>query len=204
MLKKRLLLRGAYVIAVAGFLVVSGGLAFGQQPAAQLKTPATRDLHRLDSLAEEVRHQLVMLPDYSVFDWLQAEVKLDGSVTLKGEVTRPTLKSDAESRVKRLEAAAQVVNNIKVLPLSTFDDQLRISLYRSLFRYDSPLFRYGTQSVPSLHIIVDNGHVTLKGVVLNQMDSQLAEMAARSVSGVFEVKNELAIEQRLDVKVSQK
>jgi hyperosmotically inducible protein len=91
-----------------------------------------------------------------------------------------------------------------VLPLSPMDDQLRIAAYRALFRYDSPLFRYGTQSVPPIHIIMKNGHLTLRGVVANQMDSQLAETAARGVSGVFEVKNELQVEGRVDEKVSRK
>jgi len=84
------------------------------------------------------------------------------------------------------------------------DDQLRIALYRAIFNFNSPLFRYATQSVPPIHIIVKNGHATLKGVVMNQMDSQLAYMAAQGVPGVFEVKNELMIEQREDEKVSQK
>jgi BON domain len=97
-----------------------------------------------------------------------------------------------------------VINSIEVLPLSPMDDQLRIALYRAIFRFDSPLFRYGTQSVPPVHIIVKNGHVTLKGVVSNQMDSQLAYMAANAVPGVFEVKNELQVEQRVDEKVSKK
>jgi hyperosmotically inducible protein len=158
----------------------------------------------MEALKEQVRHQLVMLPYYSVFDWLQAGVKPDGTVVLKGEVTRPTLKNDAEHRVKNIEAATRVINNIEVLPLSTFDDELRVALYRSLFRYNSPLFRYGTQSVPPIHIIVKNGRVTLKGVVMNQMDSQLAEVAARNVPGSFEVRNELQIEQRSDQKISRK
>ncbi len=172
--------------------------------AAQLKSPTSRDANRLQTLKEEVRHQLVMLPYYSVFDWLQAQVRPDGTVTLMGEVTRPTTKDDAENRVKKLESASGVTNKIEVLPLSPMDDDLRLALYRAIFRYSSPLFRYATQSVPPIHIIVKNGHVTLKGVVANQMDSQLAYMAARGVPGTFEVKNELQIEQRLDEKVSRK
>jgi osmotically-inducible protein OsmY len=170
----------------------------------QLNPTTDRNARRMESLKEEVRHQLVMLPYYSVFDWLQAQVKPDGTVTLTGEVTRPTTKDDAENRVKKLESATRVVNNIEVLPLSPMDDQLRIALYRAIFRFDSPLFRYGTQSVPPIHIIVKNGHVTLRGVVANQMDSQLAYMAAQGVPGIFEVKNELQVEQRLNEKVSKK
>src|SRR5262249_47284748 len=159
---------------------------------------------RVEALKEEVRHQLVTLPYYSVFDWLQAEVKPDGTVTLMGDVTRPTTKDDAESRVKKLEAVSRVINNIEVLPLSPMDDQVRIALYRAIFRFDGPLFRYATQSVPPIHIIVKNGHATLKGIVLNQMDSQLAYTAAQGVPGVFEVKNELQIEQQVDEKVTKK
>jgi hyperosmotically inducible protein len=121
-----------------------------------------------------------------------------------GEVTRPTVKDDAEHRVKKLEAVSRVVDNIEVLPLSPMDDELRVALYRAIYRFDSPLFRYGTQSVPPIHIIVKNGHVTLRGVVLNEGDSQLAYMAARGVPGTFEVKNELQIEQRVEEKAAKK
>src|SRR5262245_34276757 len=91
--------------------------------SGQLERPGTRDARRTEMLKEEVRHRLVTLPYYSVFDWLQAEVKPDGTVTLAGEVTRPTTKDDAEHRVKELEGATRVVNNIEVLPLSPMDDQ---------------------------------------------------------------------------------
>ena len=179
-------------------------LLFAAIVVAQLKAPATRDIQRIQALKEQVRHQLLTMPYYSVFDWIGGEVKPDGTVTLKGEVTRPTIKDDAVERVKRLESVTKVNNGIEVLPLSPMDDQLRIALYRAIFNFNSPLFRYGTQSVPPIHIIVKNGHVTLKGIVANQGDSQLAEIAARQVPGIFEVKNELQIEQRLDEKVTRK
>ena len=201
-MRNKSLLLWALIVAMAVLLLAAAPAKAAQHDKAQLDSPARRDIRRVDNLKEEIRHQLVTLPYYSVFDWLQAEVKADGTVTLMGEVTRPTTKDDAESRVKKLEAASRVVNNIEVLPLSSMDDELRIALYRSIFRFESPLFRYATQSVPPIHIIVKNGHVALKGVVLNQTDSQLAYMAAQGISGVFEVRNE--IEQRLDVKVSQK
>ena len=205
MQNKRLMPWACLIALAALFLTAGAAVTTAQQKnSAQLGSPDTRDVRRMEALKEQVRHQLVMLPYYSVFDWLQASVKPDGTVVLKGEVTRPTLKDDAEHRVKNIEAATRVTNNIEVLPLSTFDDELRIALYRALFRYNSPLFRYGTQSVPPIHIIVKNGRVTLKGVVLNQMDSQLAEMTARQVPGSFEVRNELQIEQRSDQKISRK
>lgn len=191
MQKKKLL-----VLALALLFPTSFLIAQGTKPPAKLNPPNDRNVRRMETLKEEVRHQLVMLPYYSVFDWIQGEVKPDGSVTLAGEVTRPTTKDDAEARVKKIESATHVIDRIQVLPLSPMDDRSRIALYRAIYRFESPLFRYSTQPVPPIHIIVRNGHVTLKGVVLNRMDSQLAETAARGVSGIFEVKNELQVEQR--------
>jgi hyperosmotically inducible protein len=159
---------------------------------------------QMEALKEEVRHQLLMLPYYTVFDWLQAEVKPDGTVTLMGQVVRPTLKDDAEKNVKKLEAATKVINDIEVLPLSPRDEQLRIATYRKIYNFETPLFRYATWASPPIHIIVRNGHVTLKGIVANQSDSQLAYTAARQVPGAFDVKNELQIEQSVDEKVSRK
>ena len=204
MRNKSLLLRGSVgfvAIVLLGFAMAAGA---AQRDKAQLKPPTVRDVRRMEALKEEVRHQLAMLPYYSVFDWLQAEVKPDGTITLSGQVVRPTLKDDAEARVKKLEDATRVINEIEVLPLSPMDDQLRITLYRRIYSFDSPLFRYATWSSPPLHIIVKNGHVTLKGIVANQGDSDLAYMAARQVPNVFDVKNELQIEQRVEEKVSRK
>jgi hyperosmotically inducible protein len=189
------------LIVLAGLILIATldlGAAQRDKNPATLDTPANRNARRIEALKEEVRHQLVTLPYYTVFDWLEAQVKPDGTVTLMGEVTRPTVKDDAEHRVKKLESVSRVIDNIEVLPLSPMDDELRVALYRAIYRFDSPLFRYGTQSVPPIHIIVKNGHVTLKGVVLNEGDSQLAYMAARGVPGTFEVKNELQIEQQLE------
>jgi hyperosmotically inducible protein len=195
------------LITILGVLLLASApdvRAAQRNKADQLESTTGRDVRRMEALKEEIRHQLVMLPYYSDFDWLQAEVKPDGSVTLMGQVVRPTLKDDAESRVKKLESVSGVVNNIEVLPLSPMDDRLRVALYRAIYNFDSPLFRYATWSTPPIHIIVKNGHVTLKGVVANQGDSQLAYMAANQVPGVFDVKNELQIEERTDVKVSRK
>src|SRR5213594_1089783 len=125
---------------------------------------------------------------------IEAEVLPDDTVVLRGQVTRPTLKSDAEARVRSLESVAKVENQIEVLPLSTMDDGLRLATYRAIFNYNSPMFQYSVRAVPPIHIIVKNGHVTLKGVVAYQMDRQLAEMAARQVPGVFSVDNQLMAE----------
>jgi hyperosmotically inducible protein len=194
-----------YGVLAALCLVIWEPLASGQSSARQakpqndqkessIKSPATRDARRLVTLADEVRHQLVMLPYYSVFDWLEAKVTASGDVTLTGDVVKPTTKSDAEARVKKLESVNRVDNKIEVLPLSPNDDQLRIALYRAIFKFDSPLFRYGTAALPSIHIIVNNGHVRLKGVVATPEDGQLAYTAANGVPGVFDVKNELQVE----------
>jgi osmotically-inducible protein OsmY len=195
------------LMVLAGLLLIATlDLAAAQRDKnpATLNTPANRNARRIEALKEEVRHQLVTLPYYTVFDWLEAQVKPDGTVTLMGEVTRPTVKDDAEHRVKQLESVSRVTDNIEVLPLSPMDDELRVALYRAIYRFDSPLFRYGTQSVPPIHIVVKNGHVTLKGVVANEGDSTLAYMAARGVPGTFEVKNELQIEQRDEEKAAKK
>ena len=145
-------------------------------------------------LVKQIRHELATLPYYGVFDWLEFEMKPDNTVVLRGYVTRPTTKSDAEARVKDIEGVKDVINEIQVLPVSPNDDRLRIALYRQLYNWNSPLFRYATQAIPSIHIIVDRGRATLKGVVANRSDAQIAYMRARSVPGLFEVKNELTIE----------
>jgi hyperosmotically inducible periplasmic protein len=144
-----------------------------------------------EKLYKEVRHQLVMLPWYSVFDNLAYQVDGD-KVTLYGQVTRPTLKSDAEAAVKSIEGVASVVNNIEVLPLSPMDDQLRRAVYRAIYG-DPALSRYSIQAVPSIHIIVKNGNVTLEGVVDNETDKNLAGLRANQVPNVFSVKNNLVV-----------
>ena len=147
-------------------------------------------------LVKEIRHELVTLPYYGVFDWLEFEVQGD-TVVLRGQVVRPTTKSDAGARIKDVDGVSKVVNQIDVLPLSPNDDRLRIATYRAIYGTNSPLFRYAHQAVPSIHIIVNRGHATLKGVVANKGDAQLAYMRARGVPGLFSVKNELVIESEL-------
>jgi hyperosmotically inducible protein len=145
-----------------------------------------------ERLAREVRHELVMLPYYGVFDDLSYRV--DGStVTLTGHVTRPTLKSDAENVVKKVEGVERVVNNIEVLPLSPMDDRIRIATYRAVYG-QTGLDRYALQAVPPIHIIVNNGNVTLTGVVSNQADKDIAGVRANGVPGVFAVTNNLRVE----------
>jgi len=144
-------------------------------------------------LIKEVRHQLLMLPYYSVFDDLGFRVSGD-TVTLVGDVTRPVLKSDAENVVKRIEGVKEVVNQINVLPLSSMDDQIRMAMARAIYGDPQIGTRYGYQALPSIHIIVSNGHVRLEGVVANEMDKNLINIRARSVPNVFSVDNQLQVE----------
>jgi len=148
-------------------------------------------------LVREVRHELATLPYYGVFDWLEFEIQPNNTVVLRGQVVRPTTKSDAEGRVKDIEGVSRVVNQIETLPLSPSDDRLRLALYRQIYGFNSPLFRYATQAIPAIHLIVNRGHATLKGVVANKGDAQLAYVRARGVPGLFSVKNELVTESEL-------
>jgi hyperosmotically inducible periplasmic protein len=145
-------------------------------------------------IVREVRHELVTLPYYGVFDWLQFEVRADNTVVLSGQVVRPSTRSDAEARVKEIDGVRRVLNQIEVLPASPQDDRLRVALYRAIYGWDSPLFRYATQAVPSIHIIVNGGRAALKGVVSNRGDATQAYVRARGVPGLFDVKNELQVE----------
>ena len=155
---------------------------------------ATLGAREQAALAREARHELVTLPFYDVFDWLEGEGLPDGVVYLRGQVVRPTTKSDAEARVKDLKGVARVINEIEALPVSPDDDRLRVALYRAIYNPDSPLFRYATRAVPPIHIIVRNGRAVLKGVVATENERSLAHMAARGVPGLFEVTNELRAE----------
>jgi hyperosmotically inducible protein len=175
-------------MVLGGLLLTAPAFAFGKAAAPDLSRPATAQAN----LEGQVRHELLMLPYYGVFDNLQYRVVGD-RVELSGEVTRPTLKSDAENVVKRLEGVEGVTNNIEVLPLSRFDNQIRFAVYRAVFRRGS-LYRYALGANPSIHIIVENGHVTLVGQVQNQMDRNIAFIEANSVPGVFSVTNNLRVE----------
>jgi hyperosmotically inducible protein len=156
---------------------------------ASAKTAAQVDAR----LVKRIRHELATLPYYGVYDWLEFEVRPDNTVILRGQVVRPTTKSDAAARVKDIDGVKGVINEIQVLPLSPQDDRLRLALYRALYDWNSPLFRYATQSIPPIHIIVDHGRATLKGIVDSKADAQLAYMRARGVPGLFDVKNELVV-----------
>jgi hyperosmotically inducible protein len=164
-------------------------------PAVQ-DNPATGALTQksFDRIMKEVRHELVMLPYYGVFDNLAYKVDADGTVTLLGQVANPVLKSDAERAVKRIEGVEKVVNNIEVLPLSPNDDRIRRAAYRAIYG-NSVLSQYQLRAVPPIHIIVKNGNITLEGVVAREMDKNLANIQANGVHGAFSVTNNLVVDE---------
>jgi hyperosmotically inducible protein len=172
--------------ALTGALLLSASMAFA----------ATEQGNGLaqQRVSRSVRKALVTLPFYGVFDNLAYEVNGD-TVTLHGQVVRPSTRSAAEGRVRRIEGVARVVNHIEVLPLSSFDDSIRARAYRTVFNTGG-LYRYAMGANPSIHIVVNRGHLTLEGVVGNEGDSRLASIAARQVPGVFSVTNNLRVEGR--------
>ena len=143
------------------------------------------------ALGESVRHELNMLPYYTVFDHLSYRVE-GQKVVLSGKVSRPVLKSDAENVVKRIPGVKAVENRIEVLPLSGFDDRIRLAELRAVYG-NGNLSRYALTPAPPIRIIVDRGHVTLEGAVASQMDRTIAGIAANTVPGVFSVRNNLVV-----------
>jgi hyperosmotically inducible protein len=164
--------------------------------AAVLTVPAllqARIGDQLSPIQEKVRHAIAMLPYYGIFDDISFRVD-GGVVTLMGEVTGPGfLKDQAQNVVKNVEGVTAVHNNIEILPLSPMDDQIRAQMYHAIFQ-DPQLGKYSMGSRPPLHIIVKNGHVTLTGVVMNEMDRNLAYLRANAVPGVFSVTNDLRVQ----------
>ena len=140
----------------------------------------------------DVQRELFQLPYYTIFDFLAFRVEPGGTLRLLGQVVRPTLKDDAERRVKGIEGIDKVINDIEVLPVSPTDDAIRQAVARNIYRSDA-LDRYGFGSQPSIRIIVKNGRVVLEGVVDNESDKSVAGIKAREVNGVFEVKNNLMV-----------
>jgi len=173
------------------FLTITLGIALCAPAQDNREGLSTKGV---DRIVREVRHELVMLPYYGVFDNLAYKVDPDGTVTLLGQVARPTLKSDAEGAVKHIEGVEKVVNNIEVLPTSINDDRIRNDAYRRIYG-NSNLSMYQIRAVPPIHIIVKNGHITLEGVVARQMEKDIAGVQANSVPGAFSVTNNLRVEQ---------
>jgi hyperosmotically inducible protein len=166
--------------------------ALAQKTQPQLAVRSNDHSANDQVIVRKVRHELLMLPYYTMFDDLEFQVTGGDTVTLLGAVTDPTLKSNAESAVKKVESVRKVENKIKVLPLSPMDDRIRREEAREIFGTAS-LYRYSMSAAPPLHIIVENGHVTLKGVVDNQGDKNLAGIAANRVPGTFSVTNDLQV-----------
>jgi hyperosmotically inducible periplasmic protein len=142
-------------------------------------------------LTREVGHELNLLPWLTVFDNLQYQVN-GSEVTLLGQVVNPVIKDDAQTAVKGIEGVTKINNNIEVLPVSPMDAQIRRAEFHAI--YGAPqLQRYGMGTMPSIHIIVANGHVTLLGYVDNQSDKNVAEIRAKSVPNVFSVADNLQV-----------
>ena len=180
---------------LATFLVLAG-LAFAQEQSDKTQMamrPGTLDPNE-QRIVKEVRHELVMLPYYSLFDDLEYSVNGD-AVTLLGSVVNPTLKKDAENAVKHIEGVNTVNNQIKVLPPSPMDDRIRQQVARAISNQGG-LYRYFMGAVPSIHIIVDNGHVTLTGAVNSEAEKQIAGMRASGAGlGFGPVINNLSVDQ---------
>ena len=172
-------------LLVAGTLLVgAGGASASTTPGAPLSDEA---------LANRVRHEIVMYPYYGIFDTVNYRV-VNGSVDLTGAVTQPWKKSDIAKSVQKIPGVASVTNELEVLPLSPMDDRLRLQIARAIYR-DPSLSRYAIQAVPPIHIIVDNGHVTLEGVVNNDLEKQVAGMRAASTGLSFgPIANNLRVE----------
>jgi len=184
------------VCALAGAMWLGVfGTGVAQEPSGNSNggvQNATGPLRMQDRVSREVFHELVTLPQLTIFDNLQ--YKVDGNkVTLMGQVRDAILKDSAEKRVKSIEGVESVNNQIEILPASGNDDRIRREVARALFN-DERLFRYSMGSVPPIHIIVKNGHVTLQGVVNSEADKNEANIRANSVPGVFSVDNNLQVQ----------
>ncbi len=164
---------------------------FAQTPALPQERQKLGGTDPTARISREVLHEMLMLPFYSVWDNLEYQVS-GSTVTLLGQVVDSTTKTDAEKAVKGIEGVEKVVNNIEVLPPSGADDRIRRAEYRAIYGFDG-LSKYSWGTVPSIHIIVKNGHVDLVGVVDNATDKNMAEIQAKSVPGVFSVNNDLQV-----------
>ncbi len=167
------------VVAILFSLAALGVSQDREQPTARSQ----------DRITREVRHELLMLPYFGVFDNIAYKVD-SGTVTLLGQVVRPTLKSDAENAVKHIEGVDRVDNQIEILPPSPMDQRLRMQLFRAIYGY-APLEKYDLGVQKPIRIIVKNGRVTLEGVVDSEADKNMAGVRANGVPGIFSVTNNL-------------
>ncbi len=182
--------------AIAVVLCAVWGFAASNNPPSDHNDAFVPGPDNEAQIAKQVRHNLLMLPYYSIFDDLAFNV--NGSVvTLVGACPPEApydIRSDAEHAAKKVPGVTQVINNIKLLPLSPMDWQIRRAMVRKIYGNGSIGTRYGYQALPSIHIIVDNGHVTLEGVVDNQFDKTLIGTLANQVPYVFSVQNNLIVQ----------
>lgn len=180
------------ILAVTAFCVITSGATLAAAKSAQGPVPPERGTQNYEKwLTREVGHELIQTPWLSVFDNLQYSVK-GSEVTLSGQVAQPVTKDDAAKAVKGIEGVTKVNNNIEVLPLSPMDDQTRRAEYRAIYG-EPALQRYAMGVLPSIHIMVKNGHVTLVGTVDSQMDKDIALIRAKSVPNVFSVEDQLQV-----------
>jgi hyperosmotically inducible protein len=177
--------------ATLAALLTTGSFAFAGTRSGP-PASSTQASNYQEWLTNQVRHELVTLPWLSVFDNLSYAVN-GSEVTLYGQVVIPTTKIDANSAVKHIEGVTKVNDNIEVLPLSPFDNGIRRAEYRAIFR-EPALQRYSLGTLPPIHIIVENSHVTFEGVVDSQGDKDLAGLRANGVPNVFSVTNNLKVE----------
>ncbi len=198
-------MRSAIGIPVLAALFLASGYAAGKQKNhddAFMPGPENET-----QMAKQIRHKLLTLPYYSIFTDLAFQIEPGGVVTLEGACPPEPpydIKSDAERVVKKVPGVTMVVNNIKELPLSPMDWQIRRAVARAIYGDSSIGTRYGFQALPSIHIIVDNGHVTLEGVVDNQFDDTVVRTRANSVPGVFSVTDNLRIVNESESKKEKK
>jgi hyperosmotically inducible protein len=177
-------MKRAWILAVLVFALCVSSFSQDTQ-----REPSAKSQERI---TREVRHELLMLPYFGVFDYIA--YKVDGyTVTLLGQVVRPSLKSDAQNAVKRIEGVEKVDNQIEVLPPSPMDDQLRLKLFRAIYGYPA-LQKYELGVQKPIRIIVKGGRVNLEGVVDSEADKNLVGVQANSVPGIFSVTNNLQVE----------
>jgi len=174
--------RSRLLVTAVSLVSLLSVIAYPQNP------PSSKSEERI---TREVRHELLMLPYFGVFDYIAYKVD-DGTVTLLGQVVRPSLKSDAENVVKRIEGVDRVENQIEVLPPSSQDDRLRIALFRAIYEYPA-LQKYELGVLKPIRIVVKNGHVTLEGVVDSEADKNMVNVRANGVPGIFSVTNNLQV-----------
>jgi hyperosmotically inducible periplasmic protein len=185
--------RLARLVTILGLGVWFVGTPLAAQNEHPTKHPAGEEKAPEGLLIREIRHQLQVLPFYSVFDHLGFSLQ-GANVTLSGQVVRPTLKAHALAAIRSIEGVGPIVDQIEVLPVSSSDDELRRTIYRAIYE-DSTLKRYAIQALPAIHIIVKNGAVTLEGVVDSEADKNLAGTRSDSANPAS-LKNNLVVHKR--------